>query len=90
MLTPFDPPVELMVMGAPAAPVAPEAPAGPVHLNTATVEQLDALPGIGPATAQKIIDYRQERGAFRSVDELDAIPGFGVKKIDQLRKLVTL
>ena len=73
-----------------AAGAAPAAPAGPVHLNTATVEQLDALPGIGPATAQKIIDYRQERGAFRSVDELDAIPGFGVKKIDQLRKLVTL
>lgn len=73
-----------------AAGAAPAAPAGPVHLNTATVEQLDALPGIGPATAQKIIDYRQEHGAFRSVDELDAIPGFGVKKIDQLRKLVTL
>lgn len=75
--------------GLPAA-AAGAAPAAPVHLNTATVEQLDALPGIGPATAQKIIDHRQEHGAFRSVDELDAIPGFGVKKIDQLRKLVTL
>ena len=72
------------------AAAAGAAPAAPVHLNTATVEQLDALPGIGPATAQKIIDHRQEHGAFRSVDELDAIPGFGVKKIDQLRKLVTL
>ena len=63
---------------------------GPVHLNTATVEQLDALPGIGPSTAQKIVDYRQEHGSFRSVDELDAIPGIGLAKIDQLRKLVAL
>ena len=61
---------------------------GPVHLNTATVEQLDALPGLGPATAQKIVDYRQKHGSFRSVDELDAIPGIGLAKIDQLRKLV--
>ena len=61
---------------------------GPVHLNTATVEQLDALPGIGPTTAQKIVDYRQQHGSFRSVDELDAIPGIGLARIDQLRKLV--
>ena len=61
---------------------------GPVHLNTATVEQLDALPGLGPATAQKIVDYRRKHGSFRSVDELDAIPGIGLAKIDQLRKLV--
>ena len=62
--------------------------AGPVHLNSATVEQLDALPGIGPSTAQKIVDYRQEHGAFRSVDELDAVSGIGLAKIDQLRTLV--
>lgn len=66
----------------------PAARMGPVHLNTATVEQLDALPGIGPATAQKIVDYRQQHGFFRSVDELDAIPGIGVARIEQLRKLV--
>ena len=69
-------------------PAAPTMPAGPVHLNTATLEQLDALPGVGPVTAQKILDYRAEHGAFRSVDELDAIPGIGPARLDQLRDLV--
>lgn len=64
------------------------APSGPVHLNTATLEQLDALPGIGPVTAQKILDYRAQHGAFRSVDELDAIPGIGPARLEQLRDLV--
>jgi competence protein ComEA len=59
-----------------------------VHLSTATAEQLDALPGIGPVTAEKIIAYRQEHGAFRSVAELDAIPGIGPARIDQLKGLV--
>lgn len=62
--------------------------AGPVQLSTATAEQLDALPGIGPVTAQKILDYRTQHGAFSSVDELDAIPGIGPARIDQLRGLV--
>jgi len=60
----------------------------PVQLSTATLEQLDTLPGVGPATAQKILDYRQEHGAFSSVDELDAVPGIGPKRLDQLRELV--
>ena len=63
-------------------------PAGPVHLNSATVEQLDALPGIGPVTAQKIVDWRQAHGAFTSVDDLDAVPGIGPARIEQLRELV--
>jgi len=61
---------------------------GPVQLSTATAEQLDALPGIGPVTAQKILDYRTQHGAFSSVDELDAISGIGPSRIDQLRGLV--
>lgn len=64
------------------------AAAGPVHLNSATLEQLDALPGVGPVTAQKILDYRQAHGAFSSVDDLDAIPGIGPARIEQLRDLV--
>jgi len=64
------------------------APAGPVHLNTATAEELDGLPGVGPVTAQKIVDYRQKNGAFSSVDDLDAIPGIGPKRLEQLRELV--
>lgn len=64
------------------------AAAGPVHLNSATAEELDALPGVGPVTAQKIVDYRQAHGAFSSVDDLDAIPGIGPARLEQLRDLV--
>jgi competence protein ComEA len=63
-------------------------PGGPVHLNTATLEQLDGLPGVGPVTAQKIVEYRQQHGAFSSVDDLDAIPGIGPARLEQLRELV--
>jgi len=63
---------------------------GRVHLNTATLEQLDALPGVGPVTAQKILDYRDEKGAFQSVDELDAVSGIGPARLEQLRELVDL
>lgn len=70
-------------------PVTPGvSPSGPVHLNVATMEQLDALPGVGPVTAQKILDYRERHGAFTSVDQLDAIPGIGPARIEQLRELV--
>jgi competence protein ComEA len=69
-----------------AAPT--EASTGPVSLSAATVEQLDTLPGVGPVTAQKILDYRAAHGAFRSVEELDAVPGIGPATVEELRELV--
>ncbi len=74
-------------VGAAASAVGGSTP-GPVHLNTATADQLDALPGVGPVTAQKILDYRSKHGAFSSVDELDAVPGIGPARMDTLRDLV--
>jgi competence protein ComEA len=70
--------------GSPAA-----SPSAPVNLNSASVEQLDALPGVGPVTAQKIVDHRREHGPFTSVDQLDAIAGIGPTRIDNLRAHVT-
>ena len=64
------------------------ATSGPVSLSAATLDQLDTLPGVGPVTAQKIIDYRTANGAFRSVEELDAVPGIGPATIEELRELV--
>jgi competence protein ComEA len=60
-----------------------------LSLASATAVELDELPGVGPVTAQKILDYRAEHGPFRSVDDLDAVPGIGPTRIEQLRDLVT-
>ena len=72
-----------------ASPAGGGAPAAPVDLNSATAEQLDTLPGVGPVTAQKIVDYRQQHGPFTSVEDLDAIPGIGPSRIADLKGLVT-
>ncbi|HWJ31989.1 MAG TPA: helix-hairpin-helix domain-containing protein [Gaiellaceae bacterium] len=70
------------------APGGSAEPRGPVHLNSATLEQLDSLPGVGPVTAQKILDYREQHGGFNSVDELDAVAGIGPARLADLRELV--
>jgi len=69
-----------------AAPAGTAAPAQPLNLNSATLEQLDTLDGVGPATAKKIIDYRTEHNGFGSVEELDQIPGIGEKRLAALRE----
>jgi competence protein ComEA len=61
-----------------------------INLNTATAEQLELLPNVGPALAQKIVDYRQQNGPFKSVDELDNVSGIGEKTLEKLRPLVTI
>lgn len=61
---------------------------GPVSLSTASAEQLDALPGVGPVTAQKIVAYRQQHGPFTSIEGLDAISGIGPSRIADLKGLV--
>lgn len=77
--------------GDPAAvPPAPDSAGGPLDLNRATVAELDELPGIGPAKAQAIVDYRERHGAFGSVDQLMEVKGIGPKLLERLRPLVTV
>ncbi len=76
--------------GAGAAAGAPPGAGQRIHLNSATLEQLDSLPGVGPVTAQGILDYRTEHGAFQSVEELDAVPGIGPARLERLKELVDL
>ena len=76
--------------GAAATGTASGAPAALVNLNTASLEELDALPGVGPATAQKIIDYRTQNGGFKSIDDLKNVSGIGDVKFAALKDAVTL
>lgn len=61
----------------------------PVNINTATAEQLQTLPGIGPALAQRILSYRAENGPFASVAELTKIEGIGIKRLEKLLGHIT-
>ncbi|MFI5708914.1 helix-hairpin-helix domain-containing protein [Kribbella sp. NPDC051620] len=88
---------EQIIVGAPATgpagPPTPAHPAGtaatpantPIDLNTATLAQLDSLPGVGPVLAQRILDWRNEHGRFTTTDELQEIPGVGPKKYESLK-----
>ncbi|MDG4531855.1 ComEA family DNA-binding protein [Streptomyces sp. AV19] len=90
---------EQIVVGAPpnapapgaspaGGPAQPGAGGGQVSLNSATAEQLDALPGVGPVLARHIVDYRTEHGGFRSVEELRRVNGIGARRFADLRSLV--
>jgi competence protein ComEA len=93
--------VAVPAVGAPAPAVDPAAVTGagsspggvsadsPVNLNSATAEQLDELPGVGPATADAIVRDREAHGPFTSVDDLARVRGIGPAKLEQLRDLVT-
>lgn len=96
---PSGPPVLGSSVGAPSrapeaprtstAPAKPESKSGePVNLNTATVEQLDALPGVGPVTAAAIVAWRETHGKFAQVDQLGEVDGIGPARLEKLRALV--
>lgn len=72
----------------PAAGAGAGAAAGPLSLNAATAEQLEELGGVGPVTAQKIIDWRTANGGFSSVEDLAQVPGIGPKRLEALRPQV--
>jgi len=65
-------------------------PAKPIDLNLANVKELQELPGVGPITAQRIIDLREKSGRFRRVEDLLAVRGISQKKLDAMRPYVTV
>lgn len=88
---------EQVAVGVPPAADAGPAPGGggepaaggaPLDLNAATIEQLDALPGVGPVTAQRIVEWRTRHGRFATVDQLREVEGIGERRLGQLRELV--
>lgn len=78
------------VVGADVVVVDNTTPVGPVNVNSATAEELDVLPGVGPTTAAAIVTHRQQHGPFQTVEQLADVRGIGPAKLDALRGLVTV
>jgi len=72
------------------AGAAKKPPLKPININTANSEELQQVPGIGPATAEKILQMRKSYGAFKSVDDLLSIKGLGKKRLEKMRKYLTV
>jgi competence protein ComEA len=63
---------------------------GKINVNTATVEELDKLNGIGPSKAEAIVRYREEHGPFQSVEDIAQVPGIGAKTVEKFREQITV
>ena len=74
----------------PTSPAAPTDATGPIDINSADAEELDALPGVGPAIAQRIIDYRDTNGPFQTLEQLADVRGISDEMVEELRPLITL
>lgn len=74
----------------PASPAAPVAAAGQISINSASAAQLEELPGVGPAIAGRIVEYRQANGGFKSIDEIERVKGIGPKKLESMRPYLRL
>ena len=81
---------QLLLIGLPQAPTSGTDASAPVSLSSATVEQLDALPGVGPVLAKRIVDWREAHGGFTSLSQLQEVPGVGPRTYDRLKSLVVL
>lgn len=81
---------ELIVVGQPAPPAGSGAAGGPVNLNTATLAELQTLPGVGPVLAQRIVDYRDQHGPFATVADLRKVSGIGDARYNDLKARVTV
>jgi competence protein ComEA len=82
---------EIIEQGSKSTSVAPSPmKKGKININKATLGDLDALPGIGPAIAQRVIDYRDSKGGFKSIDELNNVSGIGEEKYKDIKSLITV
>lgn len=82
---------EIIEAGSKTSSIAPSpAKKGKLNINKASAEQLDTLPGVGPSTAQKIIEYRSSRGGFKSIEELNNVSGIGNEKYKDVKDLITV